>query len=89
MFAKGEFVQIKKEFWLYAPTIGLGINEQMRKMQGQVYEIKANPVNGVKTRYRLYTDDGSNWVWDENWLESVSLIKDVYTEELDLLFKGD
>ena len=89
MFVKGELVRIKEEFWLYAPAHRLGINDYMHKMQGQEYEVRLTHVYGIKTHYRLYTDTEHDWVWDENWLEPANVIKDVYTEELDLLFKGD
>lgn len=83
MFQKGELVRIKNKFWEYLPTYSLGTNEYMRKMQGQEYKVRTNPVNGLKTHYRLSTDDEYNWVWDENWLEPAYVIKDINASEIE------
>lgn len=89
MFEVGELIHIKEQFWTHPAITGLGYNHTMQNMQGQEYTIKYKNINGSKHRYRLDTDDEHNWVWDENWLEATSNLKDVYTEELDLLFMGD
>ena len=97
MYQVGDLVRIKDNFWLYQPTARMGYNGDMKNMQGEVYKIRATPINGCKTHYRLDVskktdsiwEEDHDWVWDEAWLEPVTEIKDVYTEELDLLFMGD
>ena len=89
MYQVGDIVRIKNQFWRCATFTSLGYNESMKRMQGQEYEIRQVAPAGIKHRYRLYADAPHNWIWDEAWLEPASEIKDVYTEELDLLFMGD
>lgn len=89
MFQIGDLVRIKDRFWTCRAISDLRYNRTMQDMQGQEYTIKNNNVSGNKYRYRLDTDTVHDWVWDEAWLEQVTEIKDVYTEELDLLFMGD
>ena len=88
MFQKGDYVRIKEKFWEIPPTIKLGVNEIMRKYAGKEYQIRLTHYGDMRTRYKL-CDNMHDWIWDENWLEPVSEIKDVYTEELDILFMGD
>jgi len=99
MYQVGDLVRIKDNFWLCQATVRMGYNKYMEDMQGEVYKIKTTPINGCKTHYRLDVKKADSiwefehdWVWDEAWLEPVTEtteIKDVYTEELDLLFMGD
>lgn len=58
MFAKGELVRIKKEFWLYAPTVGLGINNAMRKCKDKYTKLKLILLTELKriTDYIQTTD---------------------------------
>ena len=99
MYQIGDLVRIKDNFWLCQATARMGYNNDMKNMQGEVYKIRATPINGCETHYRLDVKKPDSiwglehdWVWDEAWLEPVTEtteIKDVYTEELDLLFMGD
>lgn len=96
MFEVGDIVRIKDKFWKCKPTVPLGITDVMQSMQGEIYKVKKNQINGYITRYRLDVeikpdtawDENKDWVWDENWLEPVVEIKEIYTEELDLILKG-
>lgn len=90
MFKIGDLVRIKENFWLYPTTTKLGYNDKMKEMQGQDYIVEQKNVSGCKYYYRLAVADYKHyWVWDEAWLEPTIEIKDVYTDELDLLFTGD
>lgn len=84
-FVKGDIVRIKPKFWEIEPTNLLAVMSSMYKYADNVYTIQSIYNSGVRW-YRLEEVD---FIWDENWLEPAGLIKDVYTEELDLLFMGD
>lgn len=90
MYEVNDWVKIKENFWNIQPTVNLGISPEMKMLAGEEYKIRKVGHNGIKTRYRL--ESGSfypyDWIWDENWLQPVTEIKDVLTEEFDSIFQN-
>ena len=86
MYEVGDIVRIKEKFWKLRTTYMLTVNARMHAYEDYVTTIKEKNVNGNPTWYKMAEFP---WVWDENWLEPVTEIKDVYTEELDSIFMGD